>query len=82
VQLFVLGFLLALQDQLVTTVSEVCSASIYMFNQSKKNVLGLVDLKMEISSTFTSRSSITFHKTNVRTSNLTLSRITFTSSVV
>ena len=43
-QLFVLGFLLALQDKLVI-VSEVHSASIFIFNQSKKNVLGLVDLK-------------------------------------
>jgi hypothetical protein len=42
-QLFVLGFLLALQDKLVTIVSEVHSASIFMFNQSKKNVIGLVD---------------------------------------
>jgi len=53
-QLFVLGFLLALQDKLVTIVSGVYSASIFMFNQSKKNVLGLVALKMEISLTFTS----------------------------
>jgi hypothetical protein len=53
-QLFLLGFLLALQDKLVTVVSEVHIASIFIFNQSKKNVLGLVDLKMEILLMFTS----------------------------
>ena len=62
-QLFVLGFLVALEDKLVTIVSEVHSASIFMFNQSEKNVLGLVDLKMEILLMFTSRCSITFQKT-------------------
>ena len=50
-QLLVLGYLLTLQDKLVTTLSEVHSAAIFLFKQSKKNVLGLVGLKMEISLT-------------------------------